>query len=108
MIARLINGNISPCPFHGKDSNGRYHSNLTAYYERHLDEAKLDEYYPVRNTEKPEGNYTASWSLVNDEILQVWTPYTPVPEPDIDLEKLRSDVDYIAMMSDIDLDGDLF
>lgn len=108
MIARLIDGNIRPCPLHGKDGNGRYHSNLPSYYDKHLDIAAKDGYYPVRYVEKPEGDYTYEWQLINDEIVQVWVPYTPEPEPmEVDLPKLRSDVDYIAMMTDVDLEGTL-
>ena len=81
MIARLENGNIIPCPMNGQDGSGRQHSSLSLYYEKHPDIAAQDGYYPVRYTDKPEGDYQSSWELQNGEIVQVWTPYTPEPEP---------------------------
>lgn len=108
MIGRLENGNMIPCPKSGTDGNGILHTNLPAYYEKHLDIAAADGYYPVRYTEKPEGNYIYSWELQSGVIVQVWSPYEPQPEPPyVDTIKLRADVDYIAMMTDVDLDGDL-
>ena len=106
MIARLIDGNMIPCPKQGRDGRGGLHTNLQTYYEKHLDKAALDGFYPVRYTDKPEGDYKSAWELINGEIVQTWTPYTPQPEPiPVDVDKLRADVDYIAMMEDIDLDG---
>lgn len=105
MIAKLVNGNIIPCPLKGKDGVGRYHSNLEKYYESKPVLAMSEGYYPVEYTEKPEGNFISAWQLINNVIKQVWEPYTPAPE--ISIEKMRSDVDYIAMMTDVDLEGTL-
>ena len=102
MIARLVNGILYPCPKQGVADN-IYHTNLPKYYQNNPSMAVLDGYYPVRYTEKPEGNYAPSWQLINNEIVQVWTEYTPVP--DVDVEKLRADVDYLYMMEDKDLEG---
>lgn len=81
MIAKLVNGTLYPCPRRGS-ANGSYHTNLPKFYENHPSVAVSDGYYPVRYTEKPEGNYTPSWQLINNEIVQMWTPYTPEPEPE--------------------------
>ena len=110
MIATLVSGNLVPCPKRGTDGNGKFHTNLPLYYEHHLDVAMSDGYYPVKFTDKPEGNYRESWNIQLDDnvmkIVQIWTEYTPEPEPmPVDIEKLRSDVDYIAMMTDVDLEG---
>lgn len=82
MIARLSQGNLVPCPRQGRDGYGKLHTNLSGYYERHLDLAAEDGYYPVRFTDKPDGDYVSSWIFSSGEILQVWTPYTPEPEPE--------------------------
>lgn len=110
MIAKLINGVPVPCPKQGADGSGNYHTNLPKFYENHLEIAADDGYYPVVYTEKPEGYYIDSWSLQLYEgvqsIVQIWTEYTPTPEPiPVNVEKLRADVDYIAMMEEIDLEG---
>lgn len=110
MIAKLINGCPVPCPKQGADGSGNYHTNLPRFYENHLEIAADDGFYPVVYTEKPEGNYLPSWEIQTIEsvqkIVQIWTEYTPTPEPiPVDVEKLRADVDYIAMMEDIDLEG---
>jgi len=110
MFAQLENGVLYPCPQHGCDGGGRPHTNLRRFYERNPDIAVQDGYYPVTHTDKPDGDYLPSWELQEVEgvtmIVQVWTPYTPQPEPiPVDIEKLRADVDYIAMMEDIDLEG---
>lgn len=81
MIAKLHNGSIIGCPKSGV-SNGSYHTSLPKYYESHLGVAAKDGYYPVKYTDKPEGDYEASWELINGEIVQVWVPYTPEPEPE--------------------------
>ncbi len=111
MIAKLINGYPVPCPKHGEDVSGRYHTNLPKYYETHLDEAAEDVYYPVVYTEKPIGNYIESWEMQTVEgvmsIVQIWTEYTPQPEPMPvpDPYQMRADIDYIAMMGDYDIGG---
>lgn len=108
MIAKLVDGFPVPCPKTGKDGRGIPHTNLPLYYERNLERAAMDGYYPVHYTEKPIGDFVETWELIDGEIVQVWVPYSPQPEPiPVNVEKLRADVDYIAMMEDIDLDGDL-
>lgn len=106
MIAKLSGeGRLIPCPQIGVDAFGRVHTNLRRFYELFPGVAARDGFYPVRFTDKPEGNYVDSFELRDNEIVQVWTEYTPEPEPpEVDLEKLRSDVDYIAMMTDVDLE----
>lgn len=85
MIAKLINGYPVPCPKHGEDGSGNHHTNLPRYYENHPDAASDAGYYPVRYTDKPDGDYLPSWELQEVEgvtiIVQLWTPYTPQPEP---------------------------
>ena len=81
MIARLSQGSLIPCPKQGRDGYGKLHSNLSGFYERHPDIAAEDGYYPVRFTDKPDGDYVSSWIFSSGEIVQVWTPYTPEPEP---------------------------
>lgn len=81
MIARLTDGRLFPCPQHGQDGSGRLHTNLPLYYEKHPDAASQDGYYPVQYTDKPDGDYTSGWELQNGVIVQVWTAYTPEPEP---------------------------
>lgn len=82
MIARLSQGRLIPCPKQGRDGYGSLHSNLSGFYERHPDIAAEDGYYPVRYTEKPAGDYLPSWKFVSGEIVQIWTEYTPEPEPE--------------------------
>ena len=87
MIARLDNGNLIPCPIQAPDGSGRWHTNMPRYYEQHPDMAAEDGYYPVQRTDKPaDGDYLPSWTLQEVEgvmmIVQVWTPYTPAPEPE--------------------------
>lgn len=107
MIGRLENGALYACPKSGLDGAGVMHTNLPAYYERHIDTAAADGYYPVRYTDKPEGNYLPSWDLIAGEIVQVWTEYTPQPEPEPAPNpfQMRADIDYLAMMTDNDLGG---
>lgn len=81
MIGKLENGALYSCPKSGLDGSGVMHTNLPAYYEKHIDTAAADGYYPVRYTDKPEGDYLPSWELQYGEIVQVWTPYEPQPEP---------------------------
>ncbi len=85
MIARIISGNIFPCPRQGY-ANGTYHTNLPRYYGNHPEAAAEDGYYPVRYTDAPDGDYLPSWSLQEDggalRIVQGWAPYTPQPEPE--------------------------
>lgn len=97
------------CPLHGADGLGRMHTNLPLFYGKHQEQAAEDGYFPVVYTERPEGYYTPSWELQEikgvKKIVQVWTEYTPEPEPPmIEPEKLRADVDYIAMMLDLELE----
>lgn len=110
MIAKLVSGNLVQCRKYGRDGSWRVHTDLPSYYAAHLDEAAVDGYYPVVFVPKPEGNCMASWTLQSYDgrlqIVQVWTPCDPQPEP-VDVERLRADVDYIAMMEDIDLGGGL-
>ncbi len=86
MIGKLTNGQLVPCPRQGQDGRGRLHTNLPVYYAHHVAEAAEDGYYPVRYTDKPEGDYLQSWELRTTqsgaEIVQIWTPYTPEPEPE--------------------------
>lgn len=82
MIAKLENGKLVLCPKQGRDGRGGLHTNLPRYYEHHVAVAADDGYYPVVYTDKPEGDYTQSWELQNGDIVQVWTPYTPEPEPE--------------------------
>lgn len=86
MIAKLTNGIIYPCLIHGMDGRDRMHTNLPLYYEHNPDVAVVDGYYPVQYTDKPDGDYLPSWELqqINGvlTIVQVWTPYTPEPEPE--------------------------
>ena len=101
MIGKLENGNMIPCPKSGTDGNGILHTNLPAYYEKHLDRAGADSYYPVRYTEKPDGDYLPSWELIGGEIVQVWTPYTPQPEPEDPVaERLNFIEDCLLEMSE--------
>ena len=81
MIGKLENGVLHPCPKSGLDGSGVMHTNLAAFYEKHADTAAEDGFYSVRYTDKPEGDYLPSWELIGGEIVQVWTPYTPQPEP---------------------------
>lgn len=85
MVAKLENGVLYPCPQHGCDGGGRYHTNLPRFYEHNPDIAVQDGYYPVTHTDKPDGDYLPSWELQEVEgimqIVQVWSPYTPEPEP---------------------------
>ena len=81
MIGKLENGVLHPCPKSGLDGSGVMHTNLAAFYEKHADTAAEDGFYPVRYTDKPEGDYVSSWELQNGEIVQVWTKHTPQPEP---------------------------
>lgn len=111
MIAKLINGCPVPCPKQGADGSGNYHTNLPRFYENYLEIAATDGYYPVVYTEKPEGNYIDSWNLQLYEgaqsIVQIWTEYTPTPEPPVpDIYKMQADIDYLLMMGDYD-GGDL-
>ncbi len=111
MIAKLVSGNLVPCPAQGVDVSGRMHTNLPRYYETHTDAAAEDGYYPVQYTDKPEGDYVSSWELQTVDcvqtIVQVWTPYTPEPEPMPvpDPYQMRADIDYIAMMGDFNIGG---
>ena len=108
MIARLSSeGRLIPCPQIGVDAFGRVHTNLRRFYELFPGVAARDGFYPVRFTDKPEGNYFDSFELRDNEIVQVWTEYTPEPEPmpEPDPFQMRADIDYIAMMGDYDLEG---
>lgn len=80
MVAKLQNGLLVPCPKNGTDGNGILHTNLLRFYENHTDTAAEDGYYPVRYTDKPDGDYLPSWELRGSEIVQVWTTYTPEQE----------------------------
>ena len=103
ILGKLINNILNLCPEQGKDSDGKYHTNLKKYCEN---KANHDGWKEVIYTDKPEGNYAPSWEIQNNQIIQIWTEYTPEPEPiNIDIEKMRSDIDYIAMMTDIDLES---
>ena len=107
MIAQLVDGRMIPCPKQGRDGVGHLHTNLQTYYEKHLDKAAADGYYPVKYTPQPIGYYTSAWELINGEIVQTWTPYTPHPEPPVpDIYKMQADIDYLLMMGDYD-GGDL-
>lgn len=82
MIAKLENGSLIPCPKQGRDGRGGLHTNLPQYYAAHPQRGAADGYYPVRQTPRPAGDQTMSWSMQDGEIVQVWTPYTPQPEPE--------------------------
>lgn len=102
MIAKLINGNLHPCPKQGRDGRGGLHTNLPRYYERHPDVAARDGYYPVQYTDKPEGDYTSAWEMIDGKITQTWTPYTPEPEPvDPVAERLDMIEECLLEMSEI-------
>lgn len=81
MIAKLVSGNLVQCRKYGRDGSGRVHTDLPSYYAAHLDEAAVDGYYPVRFTERPEGDYKAIYELIDGEIVQGWEEFTPEPEP---------------------------
>lgn len=112
MIAKLVNGYPVPCPKTGADGSGKYHTNLPKFYENHLGIAADDGFYPVQYTEKPDGDYLASWELQTTQngtmIVQIWTSYTPEPEPmpTPDPYQMRADIDYLAMMTGNDLGGE--
>ena len=106
MIAKLANGHPVPCPQKGADGSGKMHTNLPLYYARHLDVAAEDGFYPVQYTDKPDGDYLASYEMQEVEgvtmIVQVWTPYTPQPEPvDPITERLEMIEECILEMSEI-------
>ena len=101
MIAKLANGVIYPCPKKGRDGTGRMHTNLPLFYEKHPTSSVSDGYYPVRYTDKPDGDYISSWELQNGEIVQVWTEYTPQPEPQTIEERLDMVEECILEMSEI-------
>ena len=82
MIAKLVNGYPVQCPKRGEDGAGVYHTNLPRYYETHPDAAAAAGYYPMMYTDKPDGDYAPLWELQNGQIVQVWTEYTPQPEPE--------------------------
>lgn len=84
MIGKLVNGILYPCPRQGLGSDKKLHTNLPAFYAKHLDAAVAAGYFPVQYTEKPDdGDYTSSWTLQNGKIVQMWTPYTPELESEI-------------------------
>lgn len=102
MIAKLVNGNLQPCPRHGVDALGRVHTNLCHYYEMNPGFAAKDGYYPVRHTDKPDGDYLPAWEMQGCEIVQIWTPYTPEPEPaDPVAERLEMIEECLLEMSEI-------
>lgn len=80
MIAKLVSGNLVQCRKYGRDRSGRVHTDLIGYYEKHLGEAAEDGYYPVRFTERPEGDYKAIYELIDGEIVQGWEEFTPEPD----------------------------
>ena len=82
MIVKLVDGKLVPCPKTGKDGRGIPHTNLPLYYERNLDTAEEDGFYPVQYSDKPDGDYLPSWELQSGRIVQIWTPFTPEPEPE--------------------------
>lgn len=67
----------------------------------------FDEFAPAeqpRVEELPEGNI-ADYKYIDNEFVYEPLPQPEPPEPQpTDVEKLRADIDYIAMVSDIDLD----
>ncbi|MBQ7541354.1 MAG: hypothetical protein IJT44_03570 [Clostridia bacterium] len=101
MIAKLENGRLTVCPKCGRDGGRTMHTDLPKYYERNPAAAAEDGYYPVRYTEKPEGDYAPTWELQNGEIVQVWTAYTPQPEPPTAEERLDTVEECILEMSEI-------
>lgn len=83
-------------------------------YALNLDEnnrilsATFDEFAPQdqpRVEELPQGNI-ADYKYIDNEFVYDTLPQPKPPEPQpTDVEKLRADVDFIAMMTDIDLEG---
>lgn len=99
-FGKLADGRLHLCPLRGADGHGRLHTNLPKYYETASDR---DGWMEVVETERPHGDYEPTYSVEDGKIVQSWVPVAPTPAP-VDLDKLRSDVDYIAMMTDVDLE----
>ena len=100
-FAKITGGSIRFCPARGTDGQGRMHTNLPKYYET---AANRDGWMELVETDKPDGNYTPVYTEQNGKIVQSWEPVTePLPEPDP--YQMRADIDYLAMMGDIDLGG---
>ena len=100
-FGKLAAGMLHLCPLRGADGQGRLHTNLPKYYETAADR---DGWMEIIYTERPEGDYEPYYIVENEKIVQHWRETEPQPEP-VDLGKLRSDVDYIAMMTDVDLEA---
>ncbi|MCQ2308199.1 MAG: hypothetical protein MJ000_11670 [Bacteroidales bacterium] len=102
-LVKLENGRLVFCPKSGI-SGGYHHTNLPKYYADHPEEAKKDGWMELRETQRPDGNYYATYAIKNGEVVQEWRKILD-PEHTIDpIEKLRADVDYIAMETGVDLE----
>ena len=101
-FAKMENGVVRFCPKTGTDGQGRQHTNLPKYYETAEDR---DGWMEVVETDKPDGAYTPKYTVQDGRIVQEWEP-EQIPEPEPDPYQMRADIDYLAMMGDIDLGGD--
>ena len=100
-FAKIIDNIMHFCPRTGIDAQGRMHTNLPRYYERATDR---DGYLEVVETDKPSGNYAPVYTEQNGKIVQSWEPVAEsLSEPNP--YQMRADIDYIAMMTNIDMKG---
>lgn len=103
-FGKLIEGTLHLCPTFGADGQGRIHTNLPLYYEHASDR---DGWMEVVFTDPPDGNYDASYSVVNGKIVQSWTEVEEDETEDVQtqIDRMQSQIDYLAMMSDIEFGG---
>lgn len=78
---------IYPAPLNGKLEDGTAVSNLPSYFADHPDAAAACGYYPLQESEKPEGEYRAIYSMGEGKILQEWEEIEPDPEPGPTIEE---------------------
>lgn len=103
-FAKLENGILKRCPRYGM-SGGRMHTDLPRYYEKHPDRAYADGWLQLVLADKPDGVYWPSYTVDGDKVVESWTPIDQEPVPTIEEQVAQNtaNIDYIAMMADIDL-----
>ena len=101
-FAKLIESTHIVRAPHDGISDGRYHTDLPRFYQKHPDKAAVDGFFELVKTDKPEGYYEPRYTKDGAKIYQTWEPFTP-PEPEPDplveqVEQTASVVDYNIMM----------
>lgn len=102
-FAKLENGILKRCPKADMSGNG-YITNLPAYYNNNPDEAYVDGWLELIETEKPEGNYVPKYKVEGHQLIQYWVEIPapePVPDPMRQIEQNTANIEFMAVYLDV-------